>query len=163
MDDQRFAAFLPTLLLACLSCSRVPQVDTAAEALAIRELDRQWQAAVEARDIEACLRFYAPGAVEMQPSTPAIAGLPAIRAWFESGLLQPGITNVFTSDTIEVAASGDLAYDRGTYRFSMETPDGRVEDVGKYLMIWKKIDGEWKVIADISNSDRPRPELAVSG
>ena len=94
----------------------------------------------------------------MQPNAPAIVGLPAIRAWFETGLLQPGISNFFEADTIEVAVSGDLAYDRGTYRFAMETPNGRVEDIGKYLMIWKRIDGEWKVVVDISNSDQPLPE-----
>ncbi|UCG89318.1 MAG: DUF4440 domain-containing protein [Gemmatimonadota bacterium] len=141
-----------------LGCQQTSRIDQQAEAAAIRALSRQWQAAVDARDLDACLEFYAPDAIEMQPNAPAIVGVPAIRAWFETGLLQPGISNFFEPDTIEVAASGDLAYDRGTYRFSMETPAGRVEDVGKYLMIWKKIGGEWKVVVDISNSDSPLPE-----
>jgi len=40
----------------------------------------------------------------------------------------------------------------------MKTPRGRIEDKGTYVMIWKKIDGEWKVIVDISNSGKPIPE-----
>ena len=158
MPISRFLILPAAAILPLLSCTPAPSVDPQAEAAVIRELDRQWQAAVDARDLEACLSFYAPNAVEMQPNAPAIVGLPAIRAWFQSGLLQPGISNVFAPDTIEISASGDLAYDRGTYRFAMETPGGRVEDVGKYLMIWKKIGGQWKVIVDISNSDGPLPE-----
>jgi len=153
-----YQVLVVTVVILSLGCQRTPQADVQQEATAIRALSRQWQAAVDARDLDACLEFYAPGAIEMQPNAPAIVGLPAIRAWFETGLLQPGITNSFAPDTIEVAASGDLAYDRGTYRFAMETPGGRVEDVGKYLMVWKKIDGEWKVILDISNSDLPLPD-----
>ena len=158
MHCVRLLLLVAPVVTLSLGCWRATQVDLQAEAATIHALSRQWQAAVNARDLDACLEFYAPGAVEMQPNSPAIMGLPAIRAWFETGLLQPGITNSFAPDTIEVAASGDLAYDRGTYRFAMETPSGRVEDVGKYLMIWRKIDGEWKVEVDISNSDQPLSE-----
>jgi ketosteroid isomerase-like protein len=56
---------------------------------------------------------------------------------------------------IEVAASADLGYYRGTYHVIVETADGPVEDVGKFLAIWKKIHGEWKVIAECVNSDLP--------
>jgi len=38
---------------------------------------------------------------------------------------------------------------------AMETPDGQLSDSGKYLIVWKKIAGEWKAIIDISNSDNP--------
>ena len=158
MHCGRFPTIAVTTAVVVLGCQGAPDVDTQAEAEAIRALSGQWLEAINAQDLEACLAFYAPDAIEMQPNAPAIVGLPAIRAWFETGLLQPGISNFFGPDTIEVAASGDLAYDRGTYRFAMDTPNGRVEDEGKYLMIWKKIGGKWKVIVDISNSDQPLPE-----
>lgn len=148
-------------VLACLlllaGCADAPRVDTLAEADLIRELDVQWQAAVDAKDIEACLGFYAPDAMQMPANSPAFVGTEAIRNWYESWLLEPGVSNSFEPEVIEVAASGDLAYDRGTYRFVVEAPEGRVEDVGKYVVIWKKINGEWKVMADIGNSDAPLP------
>ena len=103
-----YQALAVAVVILSLGCQRPPQVDVQHEAATIRALSRQWQAAVDARDLDACLEFYAPGAIEMQPNAPAIAGLPAIRAWFDTGLLQPGITNSFAPDTIEVAASGDL-------------------------------------------------------
>jgi len=30
-------------------------------------------------------------------------------------------------------------------------------DQGKYVVVWKKLHGEWKVLADIFNSDRTSP------
>ncbi len=157
MSSHQVVVLATTACLALIGRTRTPRVDTRAEANAIRELDRRWQAAVAARDIEATLSFYAPDAVEMPANTPTIVGQEAIRKWFESWLLDPNVSNTFSPEVIEVAASGDLAYDRGTYQFAMDTPEGRVEDVGKYVLIWKKIDGEWKAIADISNSDKPLP------
>lgn len=155
------ASFLCTLLatgLAALACGSAPQVDTEAEKAAIAESNRKWLAAVEAKDIEACVSFYAPDAVEMQPGMPALVGREAIREWFEAWLPDTSVSNAFFPERTEVAASGDVAYDRGTYRFTGSTPDGPIEDVGKYLVIWKKIDGDWKVVASTSNSDLPQPE-----
>ena len=40
-----------------------------------------------------------------------------------------------------------MALDRGTYRLG--------EDTGKYVVVWRKIGGEWKAAADIFNSDKP--------
>jgi hypothetical protein len=36
-------------------------------------------------------------------------------------------------------------------------PDGDLLDVGKYLAVWKKIDGEWYIVALSYSSDAPAP------
>ena len=131
-------------------------VDVEAESAAIRELGRQWRDAVTANDLDAILGFYAETALEMPANIPIAVGHQAIRVWYESWLTTE-VVNIWTTEVIEVAASGDLAYERGTYDFSMDTPDGPIEDVGKYVLIWKKIGGQWKAIIDISNSDLPLP------
>jgi uncharacterized protein (TIGR02246 family) len=138
-----------------LGCSRTPTVDIRAEEEAIRRLDQQWQAAVDARDVAAAAAFFASDAVLMPANGPMIVGREGIEVWFSEWLPVPEIDNSFQPDRIEVAASGDLAYDRGSYRFVMETPEGRTEDVGKYVVVWKKIDGEWRAVLDINNSDLP--------
>ena len=103
----------------------------------------------------AAAAFFASDAVLMPANGPMIVGREGIEAWFSEWLPVPEISNAFEPDQIEVAASGDLAYDRGTYRFVMDTPEGRTEDVGKYVVVWKKIDGEWRAALDMSNSDLP--------
>jgi hypothetical protein len=32
-----------------------------------------------------------------------------------------------------------------------------VRDRGKYVVVWRKVRGDWKVAADIFNSDGPPP------
>lgn len=146
-------------LLLCMSCSTDPGVDVKTEEVVIRELHGEWVATFAGKDIEEAMKFFSDDAVLMPAHAPAIVGKEAIQAWFESWLPNPDVTSTFAPDVIEVAASGDFAYDRGTYQFTMQTADGLVRDSGKYVIVWKKIDGEWKTILDISNSDLATPEL----
>jgi uncharacterized protein (TIGR02246 family) len=150
-----FSIIAVAAVIASVGCGRGSSVDVQAEEEAIRRLDRQWQAAVDARDVAAAAAFFAPDAVLMPANGPMIVGREGIEAWFSEWLVVPEISNTFEPDMIEVAASGDLAYDRGTYRFVLDTPEGRTEDVGKYVVVWKKIDGEWRAALDIGNSDLP--------
>jgi ketosteroid isomerase-like protein len=48
-----------------------------------------------------------------------------------------------------------MAYEIGTYEMAMDGPAGRIEDDGKYVVVWRKSDDGWKVAADIFNSSRP--------
>jgi ketosteroid isomerase-like protein len=91
----------------------------------------------------------------MAQNSTMLVGHNEIRQWFEAWLPDPTITNDFQTEVVEVAASGEIAYERGTYKVTVETEAGRMEAVGKYLCIWKKIDGVWKVAVDISNRDTP--------
>ena len=62
-----------------------------------------------------------------------------------------------TTTDVEVAASGDLAVDHGVNNITFNTPQGEVKDTGKYLAVWKKVDGQWKLAAISINSDTPMP------
>lgn len=53
----------------------------------------------------------------------------------------------------EIKIIGDEAYDYGHYKGSSKGPDGReVSWKGKYVIVWKKVDGDWKMYLDIWNS-----------
>ncbi|XP_077984437.1 uncharacterized protein LOC144439062 [Glandiceps talaboti] len=47
---------------------------------------------------------------------------------------------------------GDTAYDQGSYETIKE--DGTVADVGKYLVIWKKVDGVYLLKIDMFSSNK---------
>jgi ketosteroid isomerase-like protein len=65
----------------------------------------------------------------------------------------PGFDLTFAPEQIVVSSSGDMALDRGTYSLTI-APDGTTQtDTGKYVVVWRKIDHEWKAAADIFNSD----------
>ncbi|XP_066266889.1 uncharacterized protein [Branchiostoma lanceolatum] len=53
----------------------------------------------------------------------------------------------------EVGPMGsDVIYERSTY--TMKTEDGSVFDAGKYVVIWKKVGGDWFLHIDIFNSNK---------
>ena len=54
--------------------------------------------------------------------------------------------------TNKIEGKGDLAYVVGEYFLSF--PNG-MSDHGKYIEIWKKKEGAWHIIHDISNSSVP--------
>jgi ketosteroid isomerase-like protein len=141
-----------------IGCNRSPVVDTLAEAKAIRNLEDQWTVALQKSDADKIISFFTTEAVAMKPNTPILVGLQAIRKERESSFTDTTLLyKTYSSkiDIIEVSASGDLAYVRGTDHISIKTPNGLVDDMGKWVDIWKKIDGQWKVIVDIWNSDIP--------
>lgn len=130
-------------------------VDVAAEEQAIRDLDNQMLAAAAAKDAAAVAAFFAPDGRSMLDNAPAAVGTAAIAEAWGAMLQAPGATLTWTPTLIRVANAGDLAYDLGTYTFSFDGPDGRVTDTGKYVTVWTKVDGQWKIAADIGNSDLP--------
>lgn len=121
----------------------------------IRELDAKWVAAVAAKDVDAIARIYTVDGMFLAPNAPLVEGRKGIaEAW--AGLLGlPGISFTFEPTRIEVSASADLASDVGTYSLAFDADGGRVEDQGKYVLVWKKVNGAWKVLADIFNSNLP--------
>jgi ketosteroid isomerase-like protein len=139
-----------------IGCTSTPKVDILAEEDALRNIEDQWAVANKAKDINKIVSFSASDGVLMGPNQPIIVGIEAIKKswelWF-SDTTMLWETYSWTSDKIEVSASGDLAYVRGTNRMNIKTPNGIIEDRSKGVDIWKKIDGEWKCVVGIFNSD----------
>ena len=151
--------FYLTLVAVIIITACQPKTKTASNnADAIRNIEDQWAAANKAKDINKAVSFFASDAVVMEPNMPISVGIEAIRksqeSWFSDTTV---LYNTFTAtiDTIEVSASGDLGYARGTMHYSLKTPNGPVEYVDKFIDIYKKIDGEWKCTVGIWNSDKP--------
>jgi len=141
-----------------LGCTSTPKVDIQAETDAIRKLEDQWMVALQTSDAEKIKSFYATDAVGMSPNKPIAIGLESIGNGIESMLADTAIlfkTYTGTIDVIEVSANGDLAYARGQDEITIKTKDGLVKENGKWVDIWKKLDGQWKVTVSIGNSDKP--------
>ena len=141
-----------------LGCSSTPKVDIQAEKNTISNLEDQWTVALQTSNVEKILSFHASEAVAMNPNKPITIGLEAIRKGTDS--LFADTTLLFntysgTVDTIEVSSTGDLAYARDLQEITIKTKNGLFKDKGKWVDIWKKIDGQWKVTVTISNSDLP--------
>jgi uncharacterized protein (TIGR02246 family) len=147
---------MPVLVIAVcaisLSCSRP---DTrAADETAIREASREWSDAETAKNLEKCVSFYAEDGERFATGSPLVAGAAALRKEWEKYLAAPGTFN-WTTSKVEVARSGDLAYETGVFVIKSPDKNQQTKTVnGKYVLVWKKLaDGKWKVVADIDNPD----------
>jgi uncharacterized protein (TIGR02246 family) len=157
MFTRRLLMLLASVCFFLIGCTRTPAVDTRAEADALRNIEVQWLAATKTRDIDKIVSLYAPDAVAMDANVPICVGHEAIRKLFESWLADTLVSKTLsdTVDAVEVSVSGDLAYTRGTSRYSRNTSKGLVDEMDKWVTIYKKIDGKWRAIVDIGNSDKP--------
>lgn len=131
----------------------------AAEA-SLRAADSALQAAVAAKDAARTAALYAMDAVLLPVAEPVVTGRPAIQAEWTKVFGIPGFDNSARLTKVEVAASGDLGYTRGTYATTMAGTDGRsTTEVGKWVSVWRReADGQWRVVADIFNTDTPPPD-----
>jgi ketosteroid isomerase-like protein len=150
-----------SLILSSLGLACAQRVDAQIIESALRKLDAQWSNAAGAKDLEKTVSYYAAAANVMPPNGPAATTKEAISAMWKELLTSAGASISWTATKVEVANSGDIAYTTGTYQLTMNDASGKaVPDHGKYLEVWKKqADGNWKVVADIWNSDLSVPTV----
>jgi uncharacterized protein (TIGR02246 family) len=128
-------------------------VDAGADEQAIRGQVDRWLQLVKAKDAAGIAELYAEDGAVMPPNAPIGKGRAAIQQTWTSMMRTPGFDLTFAPEQIVVSSSGDMALDRGTYSLTI-APDGTTQtDTGKYVVVWRKIDQEWKAAADIFNSD----------
>jgi uncharacterized protein (TIGR02246 family) len=121
---------------------------------AIRAVSARWLQAVEAGDADRVAEHYATDGAFLVPNVPLARGRDAVRAVWAQLLSAPNVALTWAPTSVEVAAAGDLAWEMGSYTLSMDGPDGRLEDDGKYVVVWRSGPDGWEVAADIFNSSR---------
>ena len=109
-----------------------------------------WEAALNAKDVDALVGLYTDDARVLAPNAGMTRGSDAVREAF-GAMIDAGFSGELTS--IDVQVAGDIAYNVGTYSL---TAEGGVVDTGKFLETWRRgSDGQWRISNDIWNSDMP--------
>ncbi|MGH9859065.1 MAG: YybH family protein, partial [Candidatus Acidiferrales bacterium] len=88
--------------------------------------------------------------------SPDFQGKAAIREAIGGMMQDPNFALSFETTQVEVARSGDFAYERGTYTITTTDPKTKkpVIENGSGLVLWQKQqDGTWKVLVDAPVSD----------
>lgn len=124
----------------------------------IAELQQQWVQAVAERDVDAIVGFYAEDAWFLPAGSPAMRGRDAIRDYWEKVLAEPPWRKLtFGPEDIRFRQDGDLAIDVGSSRTVVAEDGTETVRKGKYLIVWERRDGEWKVTADAFNANSAAP------
>jgi ketosteroid isomerase-like protein len=110
----------------------------------------EWDAALNAKDVDAIAALYTDDARVLPPNRPMTVGTDGVRAEF-GGMIDAGLSVKLTS--IEASVSGGMGHNIGTYAL---TAGEDVVDVGKFIETWERgDDGAWRISNDIYNSDSP--------
>jgi uncharacterized protein (TIGR02246 family) len=155
-----FAAALACLVAACSqpapAPAPAPKPDLAAEEKAIREADARWLKAVQAKDAAGEAAMFATDGVAYRDHIDPLVGPAAVQGYetkFQAD--NPKENMSWSTDAVHVAESGDVAIQTGVYRVSGLGPQGNGEDEGRFVTVWKKVNGEWKVAHDIGATTMP--------
>jgi uncharacterized protein (TIGR02246 family) len=130
-------------------------VDAAADEQAIRAQVDRWQQLIKAEDASGIAALYAEDGAVMPPNAPIGKGRAAIQETWASMLRTPGFDLTINPEQIVISSSGDMALDRGTYTLTVAPTGTTQTDTGKYVVVWRKVGGDWRATADIFNSDLP--------
>lgn len=127
-------------------------VNTAKIVDAIKTSEVRQNDAWAAHDVSKIVGFFAPDASVILPGQPIVSGSHALTDSIGKALDDQNFALTFASDRVFVAASGDLAVARGTYRQTGSDPtNGKAITVtGTYVTVFKpQSDGAWKAEWDI--------------
>jgi uncharacterized protein (TIGR02246 family) len=121
---------------------------------AIAAANENFMAAFKRGDAAGLAALYTEDGQLLPPNSDFMTGREAIQAFWQ-GAMDMGIKSA-QIEIGEVEDHGDTAIEVSKY--TLQGEGGQVLDKGKYIVIWKQEDGQWKLHRDIFNSSMPPPE-----
>ncbi|MEY4051538.1 MAG: hypothetical protein RIR64_523 [Bacteroidota bacterium] len=150
MKKLLFSALIASSLFACKSETKAP-FDLANAKKEIESANQAISEFMSKGDSAGMASAYSKDGSVMLNNMPSIKGSgPLTSAW--GGFIRAGV-NKLKLTTIEVWGDENFVTEEGL--FEIKTKEDAPIDKGKYLVLWKKEDGKWKLHRDISNSDLP--------
>lgn len=149
MNDPRRLVPLFTglcVLLAGMTSAPAQVADVRAE---ITAANARFCEALRRGDVSGMTAFYSKNVQLFPAHSDILSSKQAIEQfWRES--IKAGIRGGALR-TLEVEVNGNTAWETGEYTMTGE--GGKVFDKGKYLVVWKKEQGQWKLHRDIWNTN----------
>jgi len=117
----------------------------------IEAVNAKWMELFNKGDFEGVAQLYTVDAIAFPPGSAMVRGRAAIgRMW--TGMAEQ-ISNPIVT-TLEVKRlSPSAAREIGTFSLTTKGPSPK-EVSGKYLVVWERVQGEWKLAADIWNDGK---------
>ena len=124
--------------------------DMSADKAAILSADSAWMNAVIAKNVDSVMTYYTADAVSYGFG-PAAMGTDKIRANYVDFVKSKVESPTINQQDVQFSPDGMMAYDHGTYAMTVTPPGGKpAATKGAFLNVWKKVDGKWKLAAEMS-------------
>ncbi len=120
----------------------------------IAVVNEKLSAAIASGDAAAAAALYTEDGCFLASNMDFLRGRAAIQQFLQ-GILDMGVKEL-KLETLELETFGDTAVQVGTYELLAE--GGAQADSGKFIVIWKNIDGQWQLHRDMINTNLPAPE-----
>ncbi|MEP6550802.1 MAG: DUF4440 domain-containing protein, partial [Gemmatimonadales bacterium] len=152
----RHLALVPLLSLALATLASTAAIAQTKEEKAVRAQSDAWQLAFASRDVDRIMSFHTADAMVMASNSPLATNAADMRKGYAGMVGLPNLDLHWTPTRIEVV-NPSRAIEYGTWTDSYDGPNGKVNDAGNYLTVWKKVNGQWKVAIDAPVSSMPIP------
>ena len=151
MQKSIIVLFLTIAAILIAGCQKPSEIDLEAEINVLLETDRAFSAvSVEKGAAYAFQKYLAEDAIQFPSKGKPIHGNQAIfDAMIEGG---DAYTLKWDPHYAEVASAADLGWTWGRWTL-LPADTTQSEQYGHYLNVWKKIDGNWRVLADIGSNE----------
>ena len=124
--------------------------DHSADAHTIIASDSAWMRNVIAKNVDSLMTYYAPEAVSYGFGAPA-SGTDQIRTEYTKMVKSTITIPKINAGPVSFSNDGSMAFDHGTYSMTVTPPGGKASNsTGAYLNVWKKMNGQWKLMAEMS-------------
>jgi uncharacterized protein (TIGR02246 family) len=122
---------------------------------AIEQRNRELASAYSRGDTDGMAALYTEDAKVLPPGGETVTGRPAIGQFWQA-VRDMGVQEV-ALNTLDVEASGDLAYEVGSATLKIQPAGGEATtDTVKYVVVWKRqAGGPWQLAVDIWNGNTP--------
>jgi ketosteroid isomerase-like protein len=145
-----------TIIVIITSCAEPAQqpietreVDLTVDKNAIAKQGQRFTDALKAGDVNLIGSLYTTDAKILDQNAPSYVGRDAIIKHY-ADVVQDSITNM-KGTSLGMWGDTTMLVDEGTLEVS--NTGGKLLDRGKYLVVWKKVDGQWLIFRDMYNSD----------
>lgn len=122
----------------------------------IQALNQIFQQAFLDGDAAGVAARYTEDGVLYPPNSSPVKGQSAIQSFWQ-GAIDGGLSPREMT-TVKATAYGDYAVEIGTVKLYV---GDQMVDEAKFMVHWKKVDGEWKMYEDIWNTSLPLPPPPV--
>lgn len=160
---RRIAVPAVVLFVAIASSTEVlaatPKADPARAS--IEKIGKDFASAYNRGDDKAVAAFYAEDAIVFPPESDMVKGRAEIQGVWKHAL-DTGIKSL-EFEVVDVVSSGNLAAETGIATLHVQAIGSQESTVKvKYVVVWKKVGGSWKLYRDIWNSMAPPAAPAVA-
>jgi uncharacterized protein (TIGR02246 family) len=113
----------------------------------ISAVNRQFEDAARKGDLDRLASLYTPDAIALPPDGPLVKGRDNIKQMWGSVAQQTGLKDV-RLETLDFEQAGDTGYEVGEATLALSSGTSVV----KFVVVWKKIGGQWRLHRDIWNT-----------